>query len=82
MRGCRDTPHCSRNEPRANLVGGMSAKVNLAISPDEVSGLILAGGDGIRVGEGPKAFLKLGDKTLLEHVIELIGPYAGELIVG
>jgi len=60
----------------------MSAKVDLAISPDEVSGLILAGGDGIRVGEGPKAFLKLGDKTLLEHVIELIGPYTGELIVG
>jgi 2-C-methyl-D-erythritol 4-phosphate cytidylyltransferase len=60
----------------------MSAKVNLAISPDEVSGLILAGGDGIRVGEGPKAFLKLGDKVLLEHVIKLIGPYAGELIAG
>ncbi len=60
----------------------MSAKVKLAIPPDEVSGLILAGGDGIRVGEGPKAFLKLGDKVLLEHVIELIGPYAGELIVG
>jgi 2-C-methyl-D-erythritol 4-phosphate cytidylyltransferase len=47
-----------------------------------VSGLILAGGDGIRVGEGPKAFLRLGDKVLLEHVIELISPYAGELIAG
>ncbi len=60
----------------------MSAEATFAIPPEEVSGLILAGGDGIRVGEGPKAFLKLGDKVLLEHVIELIGPYVGELIVG
>ncbi len=60
----------------------MSAKTKCAISPEEVSGLILAGGDGIRVGAEPKAFLKLGDKVLLEHVIELLGPYAGELIVG
>ncbi len=60
----------------------MSAKGKCAVPPEEVSGLILAGGDGLRVGEGPKAFLKLGDKTLLEHVVELIGPYTGELIVG
>jgi 2-C-methyl-D-erythritol 4-phosphate cytidylyltransferase len=51
------------------------------VPPEDVSGLILAGGNGLRVG-GPKAFLKLGDKVLLQHVIELIGAHAGELIVG
>ncbi len=60
----------------------MSAKGKCAVPPEEVSGLILAGGDGLRVGEGPKAFLKLGDKVLLEHVVELIAPHAGEVIVG
>ena len=61
----------------------MSAEASRwSIPPQDVSGLILAGGSGVRVGEGPKAFLKLGDKTLLEHVIELIGPYTGELIIG
>jgi 2-C-methyl-D-erythritol 4-phosphate cytidylyltransferase len=47
-----------------------------------VSGLILAAGDGHRAGEGPKAFLKFGDTVLLEHVIGLIAPFAGEVIVG
>jgi len=60
----------------------MSTAAKHAIPPEEVSGLILAGGDGIRVGKGPKAFLKLGNKMLLEHVLELIGPFVGELIVG
>ncbi len=52
------------------------------ISAHEVSGLILAGGAGVRVGEKPKAFLRLGDKMLLDHVIDLIAPYAGEIIAG
>ena len=60
----------------------MTAKAESPIPAEEVSGLILAAGNGLRVGEGPKAFLRLGGKTLLEHVVALLAPYAGELIVG
>jgi 2-C-methyl-D-erythritol 4-phosphate cytidylyltransferase len=60
----------------------MDSRGPCAIPPEEVSGLILAAGDGHRAGEGPKAFLKLGDKVLLEHVIGLIAPFADEVIVG
>ena len=60
----------------------MDAREHRAGPREEVSGLILAAGGGHRLGDGPKAFLRLGDKVLLEHVIELIAPVAGELIVG
>ena len=60
----------------------MGAEVQHTLPPNQVSGLVLAGGEGLRISEGPKAFLKLEGRTLLERVIALIAPLAGELIVG
>ena len=35
-----------------------------------VQSIVLAGGSGVRLGMGPKAFVKLGDRTLLEIAIQ------------
>ena len=47
----------------------------------EVTGIVLAGGAGRRMG-APKPLLRLGDKTLIEHVVAAIEPLvAGVTIV-
>ncbi len=43
-------------------------------------GLILAGGKSSRMGEN-KAFIKLGDKTLLEHVYARLKPQCEQILV-
>ena len=57
------------------------AGTELSVSPRDVSALILAAGDGVRFGQ-PKAFLSAGGKTILEHAVAAVGPFAGEIIVG
>lgn len=46
-----------------------------------VVGLLLAGGQSRRMGGGDKALRPLGDKTLLEHVIERMRPQASALVL-
>lgn len=52
------------------------------VRPEEVSALILAAGEGQRMGGLPKAFLRAGDNTLIERVVALVRPYAHEIVVG
>lgn len=60
------------------MVSGGSA----SLPAGEVSGLILAGGTGARAGMGPKAFVEIAGRPLLRHVVDLLAPFAGELIAG
>ncbi|MCK0207773.1 2-C-methyl-D-erythritol 4-phosphate cytidylyltransferase [Starkeya koreensis] len=46
-----------------------------------VQGLIQAAGSGSRLGFGPKAFVRLGDRTLLEHAVALLRPMVDLVIV-
>ncbi|MYK32548.1 MAG: molybdenum cofactor guanylyltransferase MobA [Boseongicola sp. SB0670_bin_30] len=43
------------------------------------SGTILAGGQARRMGGGDKGLLVVGDRTMLEHVIDRLAPQVGEL---
>jgi 2-C-methyl-D-erythritol 4-phosphate cytidylyltransferase len=47
----------------------------------EVDGLIQAAGQGERLGMGPKAFVMLGEKTLLEHSVEALLPFVSRVII-
>ncbi len=47
---------------------------------DTVTAIILAGGGGERVGGLPKAFLRHGGLTLLEHALALLAPFAGRVV--
>lgn len=60
----------------------MSDGENLAPKPDEVSALILAAGEGRRMGDRPKAFLEADGVTLLERVVATVKPFSTEIIVG
>ncbi|WP_313899322.1 molybdenum cofactor guanylyltransferase MobA [Methylobacterium sp. E-065] len=42
-----------------------------------VLGLILAGGQARRMGGGDKPLMRLGDRTLLQRVVERLGPQCG-----
>jgi 2-C-methyl-D-erythritol 4-phosphate cytidylyltransferase len=46
-----------------------------------LAGLIAAAGAGTRLGLGPKAFLQLGGRTLLERVVSGVRQVAGEVAV-
>lgn len=43
------------------------------------AGTILAGGQARRMGGGDKGLLAIGDRTMLDHVIERLAPQVGEL---
>ncbi len=42
-------------------------------------GAILAGGQSTRMGGGDKGLLTLGDKTILRHVLDRLGPHVGQV---
>ena len=46
-----------------------------------IVGLILAGGEGRRMGDVPKPEVRLGDMTLISHVIERLKPQTDELFI-
>lgn len=53
------------------------------IAPDEgVDALVLAAGQGVRLGLGPKALLMLGGRTLVERAVAVVRAVAGRVIVG
>ena len=45
------------------------------------SALIPAAGKGQRLGRGPKAFIRLGARTLIQHVVDAFRPHAAEILV-
>jgi len=47
----------------------------------DVQGLVQAAGSGNRLGLGPKAFVQLGGRTLLEHSVALLEPHVASVIV-
>ena len=46
----------------------------------DITGIILAGGRSSRMGTD-KAFIKIGNKTLIENAIDLIKDYCGEILI-
>lgn len=52
----------------------------MSSSAAHVSGIVLAGGAGRRVG-GPKAHLRLGGLTLVEHAAAMLGTVCDEVVV-
>ncbi len=48
---------------------------------DNVSGIILAGGQGRRMGTVDKGLQVLAGRTMIEHVIERLGPQVDEIII-
>jgi len=46
----------------------------------EITALVLAGGKSVRMGRD-KSRLRLGDKTLLERVLESVAPLCGEVVL-
>lgn len=46
-----------------------------------IAALIPAAGEGRRLGRGPKAFVRLGGRTLLEHAVALFDGIADEIVV-
>lgn len=49
--------------------------------PGSVVAIVPAAGLGDRLGMGPKAFLKIGGKTLISHVAEILRPCVNRLII-
>ena len=48
---------------------------------DDVTGVILAGGQSRRMGGGDKGLLELAGKPMLAHVIERLAPQVGRLVI-
>lgn len=47
----------------------------------KIAALIPAAGEGVRLGQGPKAFVSLAGKTLLVRAVEAFVPHVDEVIV-
>ena len=52
------------------------------IGSEDVDAIVLAAGRGSRLGLGPKAWLTLGDRTLLERAVATMGAVAGSVTAG
>lgn len=48
---------------------------------EAVPGVILAGGRATRMGGGDKGLLRIGDRRIIDHVIERLGPQCGALAI-
>jgi len=67
------------NAPETNLTIRGAADVPPRA---HVTALILGAGDGLRLGLGPKAFVQLERRTLLERAVAAVRPFASEIIAG
>ena len=47
----------------------------------DIAGVILAGGQSSRMGGGDKSLKLLGNKTILEHVIERLSPQVTTIVL-
>ena len=52
-----------------------------SVRPDEVTGIVLCGGQGRRLGGVDKPLLRLGRKCLLEHVIDRLAPQVSRIVL-
>jgi molybdopterin-guanine dinucleotide biosynthesis protein A len=48
---------------------------------DDVAGVLLAGGQSRRMGGGDKCLRRLGDKTILEHILTRVRPQVSALVL-
>jgi molybdopterin-guanine dinucleotide biosynthesis protein A len=53
----------------------------MALSPTDITGLILAGGQGSRMGGSDKGLVLFNDKPMIVHAIERLAPQVGSLII-
>ena len=49
--------------------------------PEQIAGLLLAGGQSRRMGGGDKAMMKLGGETLLARIVARVRPQVGPLVL-
>ncbi len=54
---------------------------SMMIDSQQITAVILAGGRGSRMGGRDKGLVKLGGKTMIEHVIATLAPQAGALMI-
>lgn len=59
---------------------GVSARAP-ELATATVSAVILGGGQGLRLGLGPKALVTVGGISMLEHVCQQIAPQVGQLLI-
>lgn len=55
--------------------------MNRPIAADDVAGVLLAGGRARRMGGGDKCLRQLGDRTILQHVIDRASPQVSALVL-
>ncbi len=55
--------------------------MNSLKNPNSIECIVLAGGLGVRLGKGPKAFVKIGNKTLLEISISNMLDVVSRIVV-
>ena len=53
-----------------------------ALAPEKISALILAAGQGTRLGGKPKALIELGGSTLVERAVSAARNFASQILVG
>lgn len=53
----------------------------MTLAPDQITGLILAGGAGSRMGGSDKGLVLFEDKPMIVHAIERLAPQVGPLII-
>ncbi|HVF63334.1 MAG TPA: molybdenum cofactor guanylyltransferase MobA [Casimicrobiaceae bacterium] len=51
------------------------------IAPDDVTGVVLAGGQGRRMGGVDKGWVMLSGRSMIEHVLDRLSPQVGSIIV-
>ena len=52
------------------------------IGSEDIDAIVLAAGRGSRLGLGPKAWLTLGGRTLLDRAVATMGAVAGSVTAG
>jgi molybdenum cofactor guanylyltransferase len=58
-----------------------SQQPRLGVAPDEVTGVVLAGGRGSRMGGTDKGLIELAGRPLIEHVLEALEPQVGSILI-
>lgn len=53
----------------------------MSISYHDICGVVLAGGQGRRLGGKDKGLLQLHDKPFIEHIVEKLSPQVGEVLI-